>query len=268
VRTRLPRAPRLRLRRSGSPDERILRYGPSVGGTETGDEGLLEVFADIARQLQAETTAALTLGRIVRAAVDIVKGCDHAGIFVVDRHGSLDSSVASDGASEALDAIQRESGEGPCLETLQEHQSYLVDDLLTEPRWPRFSRRAAEATGVRSMMSLSVFVQDETIGALNLYSRRPEAFDEHDLAVSAILVAHGAVAIAHARERERAQNLEKAVESNREIGIAIGILMARGPRTRAHAFQQLRSASQHLHTKLRDIAATVVETGELPDGAR
>jgi hypothetical protein len=35
--------------------------------------------------------------------------------------------------------------------------------------------------------------------------------------------------------------------------------------TREDAFLLLRSASQHLHLKLRDVAADVVETGTLPE---
>jgi AmiR/NasT family two-component response regulator len=46
--------------------------------------------------------------------------------------------------------------------------------------------------------------------------------------------------------------------------MAIGVLMGRGNLTRGEAFTLLRSASQHLNRKLRDIAAEVVDTGELP----
>lgn len=118
---------------------------------------------------------------------------------------------------------------------------------------------------MRSMLSMRLFVEEDTLGALNLYSKRPEAFDEHGRAVAAALAAHAAVAISHSRQRERADNLEKALESNREIGIAIGILMARGLSTREEAFDALRHASQHLHVKLHNIATAVANTGELPD---
>ena len=59
--------------------------------------------------------------------------------------------------------------------------------------------------------------------------------------------------------------MERALESSREIGTAIGILMARELCTADQAFDLLRVASQHTHRKLRDIAAHVKETGALPD---
>jgi len=41
--------------------------------------------------------------------------------------------------------------------------------------------------------------------------------------------------------------------------------MAHRKITHEHAFDLLRSASQNLHRKLRDVAAEVMETGTLPD---
>ncbi len=232
---------------------------------EPSQEDLAKVFADIARQLQAERTAHSTLQRITSAAVDTVHGCDHAGITVIRRHGSVSTPASSDAVPRAVDAIQYEVDEGPCLGAIREHETYLIDDLTTEQRWPAFSRRAADETGVRSMLSFRLFVEEDTIGALNLYSRQVDAFDEHARAVGAILAAHAAVAITTARERDRVDDLETALRSNREIGMAMGIVMARGNCTSEQAFDLLRGASQHLNIKLRDIAIEVVDTGEIPD---
>jgi hypothetical protein len=65
------------------------------------------------------------------------------------------------------------------------------------------------------------------------------------------------------KQLTRAANLEEALATNREIGQAIGILMATEHVTADQAFEQLRTASQHSHRKLRDIAADVAETGVL-----
>jgi AmiR/NasT family two-component response regulator len=47
--------------------------------------------------------------------------------------------------------------------------------------------------------------------------------------------------------------------------MAMGILMSSRLLTAEQAFEQLRTASQRLHRKLRDVAAEVTETGALPD---
>jgi hypothetical protein len=61
----------------------------------------------------------------------------------------------------------------------------------------------------------------------------------------------------------KANNLNRALDSNREIGAAMGILMARHQLTSDQAFDLLRRASQRSHRKIVTIAADVIETGEL-----
>ncbi len=65
------------------------------------------------------------------------------------------------------------------------------------------------------------------------------------------------------RARKVAADLSIALDSNRAIGAATGILMARHQVTQPQAFDLLRVASQNRHVKLREIAREVVETGAL-----
>lgn len=66
-----------------------------------------------------------------------------------------------------------------------------------------------------------------------------------------------------AKARQTAVDLSTALESNRAIGAATGILMARHQVTQQQAFDLLRIASQTRHVKLREIAREVVDTGAL-----
>lgn len=63
---------------------------------------------------------------------------------------------------------------------------------------------------------------------------------------------------------DRADNLKKALGSNRVIGTAVGILMTSDKITAEEAFGRLRATSQHSNRKLRDVADEVVFTGALP----
>lgn len=228
-------------------------------------EGLAEAFADIARQLQTERTPEKTQNSITRAALVAVDGCDHASISIIRRHGGVHTVAATDEVPHRVDALQYDVGQGPCLDAIAQHETYLIDDLTTDQRWPAFSRRAAEETGVRSMLAFRLFVDGDTIGALNLYSRWPSAFDERGRAVGTVLAAHAAIALRAADDQQHVEQLEDALKSNREIGMAMGVLMTRGKVTEDDAFALLRRASQYLNVKLRDVAAQVVETGRLPD---
>jgi GAF domain-containing protein len=140
-------------------------------------------------------------------------------------------------------------------------------DLRTDPRWPEFSRRAAETTGILSMLSIRLFFEDEQAAALltglNLYAAKPQAFDEDDEITLLLLGTQGALALAAAEHRTQVAGMARSQQSNRTIGVAIGILMTRLLLTREQAFGLLRIASQKSNRKLRDVAQDVVDTGSL-----
>jgi ANTAR domain-containing protein/GAF domain-containing protein len=228
--------------------------------------GLAGQFAAVARALEAEPTVEATLQRVVEVARLIVPGCHHAGITLL-RRGRPETPAATDEVSAAVDAVQYEAGEGPCLSAIVEAEMFRTGDLAAETRWPRFSGPAVQRTGVHSVLAYRLFTEEDTFGALNLYSRERNAFDDDSVGVGSILTAHAALAFARARERAVVSGLEQAVASNRAIGMAIGILMAIRRVGQDEAFDLLRTVSQRTNRKLREIADDVVHTGQLPDPA-
>lgn len=61
-----------------------------------------------------------------------------------------------------------------------------------------------------------------------------------------------------------AANLRRALDHSRDIGAAVGVLMALRKVTRDEAFDLLRRASQDQNRKLSTLALDVLRTGELP----
>ena len=59
-------------------------------------------------------------------------------------------------------------------------------------------------------------------------------------------------------------NLNRAVAARHRVGLAQGILMTRRQLTADQAFALLKRHSQNTHVKLRTIAQTVIQTGDLP----
>ncbi len=68
--------------------------------------------------------------------------------------------------------------------------------------------------------------------------------------------------------RTRADNLELGWRTNREIGMAMGILMKLHNLTEQQAFDLLRRISQRSQRKIRDIALDVVTTGAIEAPSR
>jgi AmiR/NasT family two-component response regulator len=69
-----------------------------------------------------------------------------------------------------------------------------------------------------------------------------------------------------ARARQELEQLQEALQTSRTIGIAVGIVAERHGLTPDAAFAFLSRASQTTNVKLRDLAAMMLETGELPTG--
>jgi serine phosphatase RsbU (regulator of sigma subunit)/putative methionine-R-sulfoxide reductase with GAF domain len=165
-----------------------------------------QAFAEVARVLQAQDGAQATLQKVVDLAPGVIEGCDHAGISLVVGQ-RVHTPAASDEVPATVDRIQYETGQGPCLDAIRHHEVFATDDLAEEARWSAFSARATAETGVRSLLSFRLFTEEDTLGALNLYSRAPSAFTATSRASGAVFAAHAAIALTAAREHDRAQDL-------------------------------------------------------------
>ena len=225
--------------------------------------GSADAFAEIARALLAEGDVQDTLQKICDLAVETIDGCDHAGIsFLKGRR--VETPAASDDVPRKVDVIQYEVGQGPCLDAIREHEVFETGDLGREDRWPDFASRAQRETGLTSMLCFRLFIEGDTLGALNLHSKAADAFGEESRTVGLVFAAHAAVALSTAMHDEQ---MEEALQSRDLIGQAKGILMAREGITADKAFDMLRRASQRLNVKLRDVAYGVVNPPGSPPGS-
>lgn len=221
-----------------------------------------EEFAELALALHDETVEE-TVEKVLEFTLKAV-GCDFAGVIFVHHKDSIETAAATDPIVAKLDAIQIEVGEGPDVSVLDDRLSVIVSDTWTERRWPLWAERVREV-GLRSLLSVRMYTDDETIGTLNAYSRTPDAFDIDDQGVAHVLARHAAVALRTARKVE---NLWLAVDARKRIGQAQGILMERFDLNADQAFSVLLRYSQDNNVKLREVADRLVETRELPAAAR
>jgi ANTAR domain/GAF domain len=247
----------------------VLPRVPARPSSTTGELSPVELttmFAGIGARLAAKHERDAVLQLVTELAVRQVPGAEYAGI-TVGREGRRFRTIApTDDLVHQIDQIQYDLHHGPCVDAILEDTSFVTGDLRTDSRWPDFGPRAVETTGVLSMLSLRLYDENDggLIAGLNMYSRRPNAFSESSLTVAVLLATHGALAVGKAAAQVKVDNLMIALEHSREIGIAMGILMATERVTRDQAFDLLRIVSQHTHRKVSDLAAEVTETGALP----
>lgn len=229
-------------------------------GTAKAEDELAQQLSRFARSLEAEDDPDKMLDEVVAAAVRLVPGADEGSISVVVGRKSTESQHPSGELPRRVDAVQTEVGEGPCLDAVFEQQTVRVPDMAQEQRWPRFARRAAEL-GAMSMLSFQLYVERDNLGALNLYSYEPNAFDDESEHIGLLFASHAAIAFADARKVEQ---LRIGLGSRDLIGQAKGILMERFDITANQAFSVLVRVSQHRNRKLRDVAEELATTRRIP----
>jgi len=196
----------------------------------------------------------------VHLAVANIPGCEAAGLSLIRRGGGIETPAATDPIVLAADALQYSLGEGPCLRAAWLERVVHSPDLRADGRWPLWGPRVADDPGVQSVLCLQLFLQDDSLGALNLYSTRRNAFDENDVDEGTALAAHIAIAVSSA---ETQQHLTRALDARTVIGQGVGIVMERYGIDAASAFRVLVRTSSHANVKLRLIAQELVETGNL-----
>ncbi|MFD9700924.1 GAF and ANTAR domain-containing protein [Lentzea sp. NPDC059081] len=217
-------------------------------------------LTEIARRLQKQRGEQETLDAIAHSAVGTIPGAEHAGIMTVTGRRQVETVATTGALPSEVDRAQFDSGQGPCLTALYEEKVVSVPDVATDERWPRFAREVADVK-VASMLSFQLFVENEDLGALNLYSSTVDSFDDESRHVGSLFAGHAAIALASAMEREQ---LGAAVHTRDLIGQAKGILMERHQIDADQAFTVLVRASQHTNLKLRDIAEQLATTRKLP----
>ncbi|MEE4023875.1 GAF and ANTAR domain-containing protein [Gordonia sp. PKS22-38] len=235
--------------------------------TDQHEHGVHGQIARLARRLHGTTRSIRfsepqnVLLEVTQGAVDVLPGVDHAGVTLVrkkargSRPAELESTAATGDIPRLVDRLQHQTGQGPCFDAVWQQQTMYLADFASETRWPDFIRAVEEQTPVRSVLSIQLFVTDDELGALNLYSEHPDAFDDaaEDLATN--LATHAAIALSGAR---RGEQFRSALASRDIIGQAKGIIMERFDTDALAAFELLRQLSQETNTPLSELAEKLV----------
>ncbi|CAM2999126.1 response regulator receiver and ANTAR domain protein [Williamsia muralis] len=233
--------------------------------TENNDayKRIAELARDMSEHLPNDSATAL--GELIHNAVDHIPGASYAGITVVSRQNrDVATPAATHEVPRTLDALQQKHREGPCFDAAVEHDSYYISNLYGEKRWPRFCADAIEQTPIQSIAAFQLFTTRDAVGALNLYSEIPGAFDQESRDLGYIFAAHAATVWG---ALQRGEQFRSALASRDTIGQAKGMIMERYSVNAIQAFDLLRKLSQESNIRLYDIARQLVENDH-PSGAR
>ncbi|MEO7352342.1 MAG: GAF and ANTAR domain-containing protein, partial [Marmoricola sp.] len=160
-----------------------------------------------------------------------------------------------------IDELERALDQGPCLDAIDESEpdQHMCPDLSTGSKWPELGAMILERTPVRGMAGFRIRQDGQKVGALNVFSDTAGALTDSSLDQAIMLTAFASVALAALDRGEEASTLRRGLESNREIGKAIGLMMAMHDIDDDRAFQMLSQVSQEMNIKLAQVASRVID---------
>ncbi|GAB3990822.1 GAF and ANTAR domain-containing protein [Nocardioides marmoraquaticus] len=219
-----------------------------------------QTFRGLAEVVYAGESHEAVHQHVVEAAVQLVDGCDHASLMLRRGH-RVHTAAASDATAKACDEIEQEVDAGPCLDALDDDKpdEHLCGDLGSGTcDWPELAERLQGELGIRGSAGFRLRHDGHKVGALNLFSDTPGALTQRSLDQASMLVSFASVALVALDRGDEARTLREGLTSNREIGKAIGLLMASHGVDADEAFRLLSRVSQEMNLKVVEVAAQFI----------
>jgi len=205
--------------------------------------------------------------RLLGTPISIVSIVDTDRIWFKSHHG--------------LDAAETGRDQGLCASAILQGKPWLIADAAVDPLACTNPLVAGEL-GLRFYLGIPLTTTDGfNLGTLCVADREPRTATEDDIAtlecLAAIVVDELELRLSarrviglqerrrrHAEEdaelyRRASDSLKAGLESNREIGKALGLMMAFHKINDVEAFEVIRQASQDMNVKLREVAREVVQ---------
>ena len=223
--------------------QRLVEVLSSFAGTLTGAYELSAVFD--------------RLGDEIRETLDV----DGAGVMLADPEDNLRFAASNDPVLSALENLQIELDEGPCLAAYRSGERIIAENLKTDERFPDFGPRAVEA-GMQAVYSFPMRCEDRVVGALNFYRADSSGLTEEQIRAAGILADVATAYLLHSRQDDKihdlAAQLQVALESRVPIEQAKGYVAASLGCSVDDAFEVLRSHARSHSVKLGQVAAGVL----------
>jgi anti-anti-sigma factor len=252
------------------PEQPGVGTGPAMAGRTRTEAGLFPMTQSV-RQFTTIHSDDEVIDGALRLAVTLARSVVGAadGVSVsLRRRGTLSTVAATDQTISAMDATQYETGEGPCVDASTDGHWFHAEALEDEIRWPSFTPRA-RALGIEAILSSPLLVQNRPVGALNIYSRRPQAFTQRDQELAATFATETASILSEAETDMTDDHLSirflGALRAREVIAQAQGVLMERDGLAEQDAYSALRRYSRQNGRPLQERAEHIVNSTRRPN---
>lgn len=188
---------------------------------------------------------------------------DAACCITVNRPKKLPIKSWSAPLAESLDQLEDNVKQGPNLTAMTEQRTVHSSDLAGDDRWRRLGRSATER-GIGSCLSIPLDVEGPSRAVMSLTAVTSDAFSSDDITAAEVFAEQASKMLRSALRitdlTETVQNLHAALEHRTVIDTALGVVMGQNHCDHDTAFNILRRGASSRNMKLRDLAASVVQS--------
>lgn len=229
-------------------------------------EEAVERLQRVTKLLLTQRSLPAKLESVVAIVKRTVPGCDAAGIIlIVD--GEPTTCAVTERLTVEVDLVQYSTGQGPCLSAIEDGQAIRIDRMDRDSRYTRLAPGAL-ALDVTSVLSIPLVVEGRSVGALNLYSKTPNAFDDRSLELAQPTADHAAEAIAssplYAYSLDLVEGMVESLEHRALIEQAATVIRQSEAGTDVEALDRLRTLALSSGETMPTVARWVIE--ERPTG--
>lgn len=217
------------------------------------------VFNQLAERIYGGESGQDVLDDAVHLTARLLPGADHVCISTLQPDRTLLTRAATDEIALHMDALETEAQEGPCLDAIEADAVQRDPDIARDTPWPRLQRLVLGRTPVRGMLGYRLLTDTGQQSALDIFSDRPGVLTAQVADQGALVASFVSVALTAAERRATADDLRQGLDDDREVGKALGLLMAthRIPEQRAMALLEevSRTTGDRLAVVARDLTA-------------
>jgi GAF domain-containing protein len=205
------------------------------------------------------------LDRILQVISEMVAEAFDApvcSIMIVDEHRQeLSVRAARCSSPEYMQKLPIKIEDSLIGRVVRQRTLVMVPDVAADKayKYPDLARR----NGLASLLSVPLFVGQNVIGTLNIYTGECHSFDREEIGFAKAVASQAALAFDNARLISEALETRRSLEARKIIERAKGILQHRHGITEEQAYFHLRSESRRLRRPMRELAEAIILADEL-----
>ena len=231
----------------------------------TYDHGLfLQSLSRFTRTLLSPYDVDVVLGELAQNLTGVL-GLTGSGVALASE-GALQTVTAIPPHLVDLEQVQQDTQAGPCVEAVQTGTVIAVADLRQEPadRWPVY-HATAERLGMIAVAGIPLRLNNQTLGALNMYDAHPRDWSAADIEAASVMADMATGYLINAsklfQQQQVNQQLQSALDSRAIIEQAKGVIATAHGISVNDAFERIRRHARNHNAKVKDAAAAIVNLG-------